>query len=210
MSFLPFAAGSFRRPFHAMARRAWPLVVAALVLIVASCRAPYQYHGLYLESPKPAADFTLTGAGGQRVSLSDFRGKVVALYFGYTFCPDVCPTTMTEVSKAMRGLGKQAEDVQVIMISVDPERDTPDRLREYVTYFDPRFIGLTGTPEEIADVATMYGIFYEKHEGTAATGYLVDHTATVTVVDREGRVRLVWPFGTTGEDMAADLKQLLR
>lgn len=193
-----------------MARRAWPLVVAALVLIVASCRAPYQYHGLYLESPKPAADFTLTGAGGQRVSLSDFRGKVVALYFGYTFCPDVCPTTMTEVSKAMRGLGKQAEDVQVIMISVDPERDTPDRLREYVTYFDPRFIGLTGTPEEIADVATMYGIFYEKHEGTAATGYLVDHTATVTVVDREGRVRLVWPFGTTGEDMAADLKQLLR
>lgn len=186
------------------------MVVAALVLIAASCRAPYQYHGLYLESPKPAADFTLTGAGGQQVSLSDFHGKVVALYFGYTFCPDVCPTTMTEVAKAMRALGKQAEDVQVIMISVDPERDTPDRLAEYVTYFDPRFIGLTGTPEEIADVATLYGIFYEKHEGTVATGYLVDHTATVTVVDRGGRVRLVWPFGTTGEDMASDLKQLLR
>lgn len=181
-----------------------------LASVALGCAAPYQYHGMYLESANPAADFTLTGAGGQRVSLSDFRGKVVALYFGYTFCPDVCPTTMTEVAKAIKALGKQAEDVQVIMISVDPERDTPDRLAEYVAYFDPRFIGLTGTPEEIADVATLYGIFYEKHEGTAATGYLVDHTATVTVVDREGRVRLVWPFGTTGEDMASDLKQLLR
>ncbi|MCS6844582.1 MAG: SCO family protein [Caldilineales bacterium] len=179
-------------------------------MLVTGCAAPYQYHGLYLESPKPAADFTLTGAGGRPVSLSDFQGKVVLLYFGYAFCPDVCPTTMTEVAKAVQALGKRAEDVQVIMISVDPERDTPDRLAEYVAYFDPRFIGLTGTPDEIADVATLYGIFYEKHEGTAATGYLVDHTATVTVVDRQGRVRLVWPFGTTGEDMASDLKQLLR
>jgi protein SCO1 len=189
------------------------LGVAAVVLIVGAAfmfLRPYQYHGAVLQSPKPATDFTLTAAGGKPVSLSDYRGKLVVLYFGYTFCPDVCPTTLAEVTKAVQKLGKKAEDVQVIMVTVDPERDTPERLAEYMSYFNPNFVGLSGTPEQIAAAATPFGIFYEKHEGTPASGYLVDHTATVNVLDREGRLKLLWPFGTEGDAMAADLAQLLK
>ncbi len=172
---------------------------------------PYQFHGRVLQSPEPAPDFELTGPGGQRVRLSDFRGKVVLLFFGYTFCPDVCPTTMRDLGQAMRLLPpEKAEQVQVIMISVDPERDTWQRVNEYVRNFHPSFIGLTGTPDEIAQVATQYGIFYEKEEGTAATGYLVTHTATVTLINQEGYIKVVFPFGTTPEAFAADINYVLR
>ena len=187
-------------------------IVGALLFVVVGflLLRPYQYHGLLLESPKPAADFTLVAAGGKEVKLSDYRGKLVVLYYGYTFCPDVCPTTLAEVTKAVQALGKKADDVQVVMITVDPERDTPERLAEYMAFFDPSFVGLSGTPDQIAAAATPFGIYYQKHEGTPASGYLVDHTATVNVLDREGRMRLVWPFGTEGEAMAADLKQMLK
>ena len=96
------------------------------------------------------------------------------------------------------------------MVTVDPERDTPERLAEYVSFFNPTFVGLSGTPDQIAAAATPFGIYYEKHEGTPASGYLVDHTATISVLDREGRLKLVWPFGTPSDDMAADLGQMLR
>jgi protein SCO1/2 len=171
---------------------------------------PYVFHGMVIQSPQPAPDFTLLSHQGQRFSLSDFRGKVVILDFGYTFCPDVCPTTLAEVAQAMRLLGDKAPRVQVIMITVDPERDTPAKLGEYVAHFDPRFLGASGTADEIARVAALYGIFYEKHPGSQASGYLVDHTATLTVVDQRGYVKLIFPFGTSGEDMAADLDYLLR
>ncbi len=107
-------------------------------------------------------------------------------------------------------MGDKADDVQVVMVSVDPERDTPEVLANYLSNFNPNFIGLTGTPDEIASAATPFGIFYEKHEGSAATGYLVDHTASAMVLDRDGRLRLVIPFQTPPEDIAADLKQLLK
>jgi protein SCO1 len=186
------------------------IAVAALSAIGFMLLRPYQYHGLLLESPKPATNFTLTAAGGKQVSLSDFRGKTVALYFGYTFCPDVCPTTLADLAKAARKLGKKADNLQVVMVTVDPERDTPERLAEYMAYFNPTFVGLSGTVDQIAAAATAFGIYYQKHEGTAASGYLVDHTATISVLDREGRVKLVWPFGTMWEDMAADLAHLLK
>jgi protein SCO1 len=182
-----------------------------LVAVIALPRLqPYTFHGTVLQSPKPAPDFELTANLGQKVSLKDFKGKVVMLYFGYTFCPDVCPATLSELRGAMDILDAQAKDVQVIMISVDPERDTPEMLAEYVTHFHPSFLGVTGTPEEIAEVTTLYGIFYEAHEGTEATGYLVDHTATVMVIDQEGYLKLVFPFGTPAEDIAEDLEQLLK
>ncbi len=171
---------------------------------------PHVFHGMVMQSPERAPDFTLTDHTGRSVSLHDFRGKLVLLYFGYTFCPDVCPTTMAELAKAMELLGKKADQVQVIMISVDPARDTPEKLAEYVTHFHPSFLGLTGTPDEIAQIAALYGIFYEKQEGTEATGYLVNHTATVTVIDRKGYVRLIFPFGTPAEAIADDLAYLLR
>jgi protein SCO1 len=187
-------------------------IVGALLFVVVGffLLRPYQYHGLLLESPKPAADFTLGGAGGKEVKLSDYRGKLVVLYYGYTFCPDVCPTTLAEITKAVQKLGKKSEDVQVVMVTVDPERDTPERMAEYMAFFNPSFVGLSGTPDQIAEAATPFGIYYQKHEGTPASGYLVDHTATVNMLDREGRMRLVWPFGTEGDAMAADLKQMLK
>lgn len=189
------------------------LVAGWLLLRVSQGRplfGPPQFNGLVMESPDPVADFTLTSHTGQPMSLSDFRGKPVLLYFGYTFCPDVCPATMFELKKMMAELGAQAEDVQVIMISVDPERDTPAQLGEYVTQFHPSFLGMTGTEEELLAATTQLGIYYQKHEGTAATGYLIDHTATVSMLDENGRLRLVFPFGITGTAMAADVGHFLK
>lgn len=184
-------------------------VLTALALLVSACR-PYQYQGQLLDQPVSVPDITLSGKDGQPVSLHDFSGKVVMLYFGYTFCPDVCPTTLSTVNKAIDLLGKKAEDVQFVMISVDPARDTPEKLAQYLSNFNPTFIGLSGTPEEIAAAAVPFGVYYQKHEGTAATGYLVDHTASVMVLDRSGRLRLLIPFETPAEAIAADLKQLLK
>jgi protein SCO1 len=170
----------------------------------------YSFHGETVEPPAPAADFTLTGPDGKALSLSDFRGKLVVLYFGYTSCPDVCPTTMAALAQALRDLGAKAGGVQVLMVTVDPQRDPPDRLNSYVTAFDPSFIGLSGTSEEIAATAKAFGIVYQVHPGSSAANYLVDHTATATVIDKDGRVRLIWPYGTPPEELAADLAQLLR
>ena len=171
---------------------------------------PHTFHGTLLQSPDPAAEFSLRAQDGQEVSLAQFRGKLVLLYFGYTYCPDVCPATLAESVEAMKLLGKQAEDVQVIMISVDPERDTPEVMGNYMRQFDARFIGLSGSPDEIARIATLYGIFYEKTEGTEATGYLVNHTASLLLLDQKGHLKLVFPYGTSGEDLASDLAYLLR
>jgi protein SCO1/2 len=196
-----------------MQKRICSLRVLLLVLAVAAlagCAQPYTFKGTEFVGDRAAPDFTLTGADGQPVSVSDFRDKVVVLYFGYTFCPDVCPTTLTDMKQVMQILGKQADDVQFIMVSVDPERDTPEKLKEYVTYFDPRFIGVTGTPEEVLAAATPYGVIFEKHEGTAATGYLVDHTATLNIIDKDGKLRLLFPFDADPKNIADDLKQLVQ
>jgi len=171
---------------------------------------PHVFHGMVIQSPEPAFNFTLTAQSGRRIQLSDFRGKVVLLYFGYTSCPDVCPTTLAKVARALELLGPKAERVQPIMISVDPERDTVEQLALYMPHFGPTFLGLTGTPEEIAAVATAFGIYYQKRESDSAAGYLVDHTATVTVIDPKGYVRLVFPFETTAQEMAEDLAYMLR
>lgn len=170
---------------------------------------PYQFHGTVLQSPQPAPDFTLQGATGN-VSLSDFRGKMVILYFGYTYCPDVCPASMSAVAGAMEIIGKKAERVQVIMVSVDPDRDTPAEIDAYAKHFNPNFVGVTGSAEEIAQVATLYGIYYAKEEGSAASGYLVEHTATLMVIDERGALKLLLPFGVTAEEIAADLNYMLR
>ena len=191
----------------------WPLIglilVAGIAILVWNAIRPYTFHGMVLQSPVKASDFTLTGQNGQSVSLSDFQGKVVLLYFGYTTCPDVCPTTLAVLHQARTALGKQADDIQVLMVTVDPERDTLPVLADYLPHFDSSFIGLTGTTEQIAEVATYYGIYYEKQEGNSALGYLVNHTATVMAIDKDGYLRVVFPFGATAEDVTADLGYLL-
>ena len=170
---------------------------------------PHTFHGTVIQSPEPSYDFTLTGANGD-VSLSDYRGKLVLVYFGYTFCPDICPATLANVGQSLRELGKKADHVQLIMVSLDPERDTPEKLAGYVQHFHSSFIGVTGSQDELDKVASLYGIFYEKTEGTGNTGYLINHTATLLVIDREGYLKLVFPFGVTVPEIVDDLKYMLR
>lgn len=172
---------------------------------------PHTFHGTVLQSSDPSYDFTLNIADGKTVQLSDFRGKVVLVYFGYTFCPDVCPATLGAVKTALDELGKKADEVQVIMVSVDPGRDTPEKLAEYVHHFHPAFIGGTSSSEEIEKIAALYGIFYEVSKETTSNGdYLIDHTATLMVIDRDGYLKLVFPFGVTGAEIADDLKYILK
>lgn len=171
---------------------------------------PPMFHGQIMQAGAPGTDFTLTAHTGERVRLSDWRGRWVALYFGYTFCPDVCPTTLAQLAQARRQLGADAEQVQVIMVTVDPERDTPERLAAYVRAFDPTFVGLTGTPAEIAAVASPLGIYFARQDVGGASGYLVDHTASVLLLDPQGRLRLIWPPNTSAEFMAEDLAYFLR
>lgn len=182
----------------------------ALILAIRPLFGPSEWNGVEIQSNVPVTNFTLTGPNEQPVSLVDFRDKVVMLYFGYTYCPDVCPATMVEIRDAMEILGDRAEGVQVIMITVDPDRDSSEVLEQYLAHFDESFIGLTGTPDELIAVTAPMGIFFERHEGTAASGYLIDHTATIAVLDKDGKLRLLYPFGITGEEMAADLKYLVR
>lgn len=179
-----------------------------LLLLLAACQAEPEYFGTLWPSPQEAADFTLTSAAGP-VSLSDYEGKVVLLYFGYTFCPDVCPGTLADLGAVLREMGDDAAAIQVIMVTVDPERDTPEQLTEYMSHFHPSFVGLSGTEQEIGTVAAQYGVFYERHEGTAATGYLVDHTARVFVIDPQGEYWLSFPFGMEREQMRSDLQHVL-
>ncbi|OGO71389.1 MAG: hypothetical protein A2Z49_08010, partial [Chloroflexi bacterium RBG_19FT_COMBO_56_12] len=186
------------------------LVVFLVVAYALPNLRPYRFHGTLIQSQDVAPDFTLTTQQAQTASLSDFRGKLVVLYFGYTSCPDVCPATLVEINNALEELGEKSEVVQVIMVTVDPERDTPQKLAEYLAHFNPDFIGLTGSPEQIAEAAALYGIYLGKNEGSDAIDYLVDHTATLMVIDQEGYLKLIVPFGTTAKEIADDLAYILK
>ena len=185
------------------------VILALFAWLVLPRLRPHQFNGTVIQSEMPSTDFTLTSADGP-VSLSDYRDKLVLLYFGYTFCPDVCPTTLSDVNRALAQLGDDAADVQLIMVSVDPARDNPEKLAEYVEFFNPTFVGVTGTDEEVRRVATLYSIWYEAHEEEGASGYLVDHTATLNVIDREGHLKLLIGYGTGADAIAADLEYMLQ
>jgi protein SCO1/2 len=148
---------------------------------------------------------------GRSVTLASFKGKVVVLFFGYTHCPDVCPTTLSDMAQAMKLLRPEEEaKVQVIFASVDPERDTPEILKAYVPFFHPSFLGLYGTPEQVAQAAREFKIVYRKHVEPGASSYLVDHSAGSYVLDQTGRLRLYLPFAMPPADIAHDLSVLLR
>ena len=185
------------------------LLVVVVLLVGGALSEPVTYHGTHISPPMPAADFALESAEGP-VTRADLAGKVVPIFFGYTSCPDVCPTTMLRLASALEQLDETArERVQVVFVSVDPERDSPERASAYAEAVSPGFIGLSGTAEQIADVAAQYGIYYAKAEGSDATGYLVDHSATVTVLNRNGRVELLWSPTVDAAGMASDLTALL-
>lgn len=154
-------------------------------------------------------DFHLTDHTGRARSLADFRGKVVVLFFGYTHCPDVCPTTLADMAETMKLLGEDARRVQVLFATLDPERDTPDLLAQYVPAFHPDFLGLYGDAATVAAQAKEFKVFYQKHGGNSPDSYTLDHSATSFVFDPQGRLRLVLAFGTPPQAIAHDLKLLL-
>jgi protein SCO1/2 len=162
------------------------------------------------EPPRMAPSLTLTGSDGNALELERYRGKVVALGFGYTHCPEICPTTLSRLAKARESLGAAARDFQVIYVTVDPERDDVKRMREFLANFDATFIGATGTPAQLAKVYREYGVTAVKHPGNAPGTYGMEHSSFVYLIDRIGRLRAMVPYGERPEDVAHDAALLLR
>lgn len=195
-------------------RRRWA-VVAAVVAIGALAGTlgvrwlrPYLYHGAVLQAPDEAPSMEgLHYTDGTPVDLSALRGDVVVVYFGYTHCPDICPTTLAAVSRALDDLGGDADDVHVLVLTIDPERDTDEVLEAYVGAFDERIRGVSGDLASIERVASLYGVYFAKGEAMA-DGYAMDHTATLMGIDPDGHLRIVWPNEVTAADLASDLDEL--
>ena len=157
-----------------------------------------------------AKSFILTDQNGKSRSIKDFAGKVVVVFFGYTQCPDVCPTTMAELAQIRKTLGKDGERCQGIFITVDPDRDTPEVLKAYMGNFDPSFLALRpSSPEQLAALAKDYKVYYKKVEGTTATSYTMDHSAGSYVYDTKGQLRLYTRFGSGAAALVGDIQQLL-
>ncbi len=167
------------------------------------------FHGTLYENPAVVEDFTLQRAGGGTFRLSETRGQVVVLYFGYTSCPDVCPTTLYDLHRTLEILGERADEVVVGFVTIDPDNDTPEKLATYVEAFDPRFVGLTGTPEALQTAYDRFSVRVLQDEQTADS-YGLAHTNSVFVLDRARRLRLRMHFGAKPEDMADDLLVLLK
>ena len=191
-----------------LSRRLLLLAGAALLLGCGDKPLPFKSKP-YPDAPM-AASFTLTDQFGQPRALADFRGKIVSLFFGFTHCPDICPTHLARQAEVMRQLGPKASDVVVLFVSLDPERDTPEALKNYMNAFDPRFIALTGTPDETAKVARQYKIYWQKTPlPDSALIYTIDHTTNSFVIDRKGRLRLVVPHEMSAADVTHDLQLLI-
>jgi protein SCO1/2 len=194
-----------------MVKRFGTAALLALTLLALAACGSYEYKGATIDPPKPIADFTLPATDGSQFRLSEHQDGLLLVYFGYTYCPDVCPATMYQIERAMQELGDQADAVQVVMITVDPERDTAEQLGKYVTNFDERFLGLRTTDLETLDtILADFGAYYiiEEPEDDGSD-YSVTHSATVYVLEGSGMVE-IFSYGTTGEDMAGDLKHLLK
>jgi protein SCO1/2 len=185
--------------------------VALAILLTVLFSKPANFRGtLYGEPFLPAPEIALTDASGNLFSLSSNRGRITLVFFGYTFCPDVCPTTLAELKLAIDQLNDtDASQVQVVFISVDPDRDTVEGVQQYVERFNSNFIGLSGSLEELEPVWSGYGVYREIVDGTSATNYIINHTARVTLIDQDGNMRLTYGFQTPPEDIAHDIELLL-
>jgi len=199
-----------------MMKKLLPALVAACALTVsiAACdKLPGKQQVAFQNTDVTGLDyakgFSLTDHTGKPRTLADFKGKAVVVFFGYTQCPDVCPTTMAEMASVMQKLGPLADQVQVLFITLDPERDTQQLLANYVPAFDKRFIGLRGTLEQTAKTAKEFKVFYAKVPGSDPNSYTIDHTAGSYVFDRDGRLRLFIRHGQGPDPIVHDLRQLL-
>ena len=185
------------------------MLTGAAGLLTACSEKKQSFSAIDLTGADYARDFALTDHNGQARTLKDFAGKVVVMFFGYTQCPDVCPTSMAELVEVKRLLGKDGERVQGIFITIDPQRDTPEVLKAYMANFDPTFLALYTTPEKLEAVAKDYKVYFKKVEGKTATSYTMDHSAGCYVYDPQGKLRLYTRYGSGAPALAADIKVLL-
>lgn len=197
-----------------VARRGLAAACAALLLVLPACDklfapAKSPFNGIDVTGTEMGGTLALADASGAQRTLADFRGKVVVVSFGFTHCPDVCPTTLADLAKALRRLGNDAANVQVLFVSVDPKRDTPEVLAQYVPNFHPSFIGLRGDAAATQAATKAFHVYAKERAGSSPEAYTVDHSSQTFVLDREGRLRLILPYGTKPEAIASDLKVLL-
>ncbi len=205
-------------PSFSCARRR--LVLAGLAASLAGCdragsgtaaaaaSAP-AFKGVDITGAQYARQLALPDVDGRERTLADFKGKVTVVFFGYTQCPDVCPTTMADLAQLKKQLGADGDRLQVLFVTVDPQRDTPAILKSYMANFDPGFLALRGTPDQTAAAAKEFKVYFQKVPGQSGDGYTVDHTAGSFVFDPAGKVRLFERYGDASENVAGDIKALL-
>ncbi|MEO8628936.1 MAG: SCO family protein [Betaproteobacteria bacterium] len=193
--------------------RSWFLLWCSFALALAGCGSGSQsttFRSTDVTGAEFGKDFQLSDFNGQQRTLADYRGKVLVVFFGYTHCPDVCPTTLTELANAIKKLGADGDKVQVALITADPERDTEAVLKQYLTAFNPGFIGLRGTPEQTEKVAKDFEVLIQKNPGSDAANYTVDHSSGTYIYDPSGRLRLYVSYGQGADVFAHDIGKLLK
>lgn len=190
------------------------LALAALLTLSACTDKPADatatgFAGIDITGADYAKGFTLPDHNGQTRSLTDFQGKVTVIFFGFTQCPDVCPTSMSELAQVKQQLGAAGDQLQGLFISVDPERDTPEVMKQYMASFDPSFLALHATPQALPDLAKQFKIYYKRQEGKTPTSYTMDHSAGSYVYDTQGRVRIYHRYGSGAAALLGDVRKLL-
>jgi protein SCO1 len=185
-------------------------LISATAIFSACSDKKIEFRGVDITGAEYARELPLTDHNGQSRSLKDFAGKVVVVFFGFTQCPDVCPTSMQELAEVKRMLGADGDRLQGIFVTVDPERDTADVLKAYMANFDPSFLALRGSPEQLAAVAKDFKIYYKKVDGKTDTSYTMDHSAGSYVYDTSGRLRVYHRYGSGAQALAADVATLLK
>jgi len=186
--------------------------ILALVLLVwaTAFARPYTLHGSEITNGVSAPAVHLNRADGSSFRIEELKGKIVLLFFGYTSCPDVCPTTLADYKRVKADLGDRAGRIEFVFITVDPQRDSPERVQAYASGFDPQFIGLSGEESDLAPVWQGYGVFRQVQDSTSAAGYLVDHSSRIYLIDTANQLRVTYPYGTPVKDLSADIRFLLK
>lgn len=185
------------------------VLIGVVAFLTFAFQKPESFRGTLYDPAQPAPEITLTHADGQSFHLSAAKGKLVFLFFGYTSCPDVCPTTMAEMRQVRQAVGAQADQIDVVFVTVDPNRDTPERVQKYASVFDPSFIGLSGSMEDLQPVWDNYGVYRQIEASTSPTDYAVTHSSRLYLIDQQGNLRLSYSFGASPDDIAYDAQLLL-